>query len=102
MRTPGKPIKKRRSSGPGEGRDSALSPVLEAAMVYKGIVYRGKRHNDCIHKAHLATGDLNIGGTQGFMDLNGLFLTRKEAAKRAFLCGQIKKEKEELFSEDLY
>lgn len=39
---------------------------------------------------------------QGFIDHNGNFLTRIEARKHAFACGQVKEPNGELFSEDLW
>ncbi len=39
---------------------------------------------------------------QGFLDEDGLFLNRSEAARRAYSIGQIISEVDELFSEDLW
>ena len=76
--------------------------MKEAAILKDGIVYlgkSGKRHNHIIKdypEIRFFTKE------QGFITNEGKFVDRVEAAKIAFECGQIKKEKRILFSEDLY
>lgn len=78
-----------------------------AAIRKNGIVYTGRRHHNIINRDNYP--ELPFGyfknGEQGFVDDNGIFLTREEAAKHALECGQISKLKfsqTQLFSEDLY
>ena len=73
--------------------------IKEAAIRFNGIVSRGKRHREIIanHK------HINLKkGEDGFVTSGGLFVDRKKAAEIAFQCGQIKKSKNRLISEDLY
>jgi hypothetical protein len=83
--------------------------IKEAAILYDGLVYPGKRHwiiLDALTKHK--EGELPITireEEQGFVDEAGRFFTREEAAKIALELGQIKRlkfQKEKLFSEDLY
>ncbi len=92
-----------RKGGRRAGTDPpSLAPVLEAAVVYRGVVYRGRRHGDCIYEISKITGERDPHGTLGFVDTEGVFLTRSEAAVRARACGQITVDVESLASEDLY
>lgn len=50
------------------------------------------KYGDCIDKSDLG----------GFMTSKGRYVDRTEAAKIAFAAGQIEKEKNMLFSEDIY
>lgn len=102
LQPPVGPLQPRKAKGQASTSSLDLAPVLEAAVVYQGIVWRGRRHNDCIHEIAKATGNKDIRGTQGFVDTDGVFLTRSEAAVRAKACGQITKVVETLTSEDLY
>ena len=63
-------------------------------------VYTGHRHHNIIH-AHPGQFKRQ-NSVQGFVDESGEFLTREEAAKRAYITGQIQQPKETLFSEDIY
>ena len=74
--------------------------IVESAILFEGIIHRGRRHYNILGSAK-TFGGLKY-GKQGFVDDQGIFLTREEAAKVAFECGQIKEEKRILFSEDLY
>jgi len=77
--------------------------IKEAAIRKRGKIYTGKRHHHILNAA-LPFGYLR-NGEQGFVDDEGNFLTREEAAIVAIKCGQIKKlkyHKTRLFSEDLY
>jgi hypothetical protein len=72
-----------------------------------GNVVIGKRHHNCFAEFWLKYPELKIIATkkelvQGFIDEDGNFLTRHEAARHAFECGQIEKEQTTLFSEDLW
>ena len=71
--------------------------------VKQGFVVCGRRHHNCI--AILSVfGKRNCmyKHTQGFVTNDDLFVDRKQAAIIAFKAKQIKEEKDELFSEDLY
>ena len=64
-------------------------------------VYVGRRHNDIIRNN--PTIDFAFSKCeQGFVTDKEEFVSRTEAAKIAFGCGQIKEQKLTLFSEDLY
>ena len=102
LRLPVGALQPRKGKKGVETRPDGLAPVLEAAVVYRGIVYRGRRHRDCIHEISKVTGEREPHGTQGFVDTEGVFLTRSEAAIRARACGQITTTVETLVSEDLY
>lgn len=58
----------------------------------------GWRHADIIYRF---MGELDE-DQQGFLTSTGRYVDRKEAAKIAFECGQIKKEIKVLYSEDIY
>lgn len=78
--------------------------VVCSAVKKDGIVYVGRRHNN-IRDNMVANGISFKGCEQGFLDKEGRFLNRTEAAIDALACGQIKELKfseTELFSEDLY
>lgn len=71
------------------------------------------RHSDGYAILHRLCPDkkLHKGAVEGFIDHRGRFLTRKEAFRHAFDCGQLPAElrylkdnrnENELFSEDLY
>lgn len=70
----------------------------------------GYRHGDIIHRFNVsAKGKIlkrpivsKSPKAQGFMTSKGRFVDRKEAGKIAFECGQIDKENDYLFSEDIY
>lgn len=78
--------------------------IKQAAILYRGIIYTGKRHHNII------TEMVNVHGieppistlNQGFVTDEGKFVSRKEAAEIAFKAGQISKQRERLYSEDLY
>ena len=78
--------------------------------VDRGIVVCGHRHGHCITTvkalAELRTvrfGSDSVGETtQGFLTNKNRFVGREEAAIIAFDAKQIEKEKQTLFSEDLY
>lgn len=51
-----------------------------------------KRHGDCIRQIMLLgteNSDWNRAENQGFYDEQGVYLTRDEAAKHAYECGQL-------------
>jgi hypothetical protein len=76
--------------------------IKEAAIRLKSKpeifhTHTGKRHDIILNAAK---GALKL-GEQGFVTDSGEFVTREEAARIAFECGQIKEPKKKLFSEDL-
>lgn len=81
-----------------------------AAILDKdGKLWLGKRHSDAIWLMSRFGKSLGKDTSQGFVNILGTFLTRREAAKVAYECGQIKDPIEvlhsydlELYSEDLY
>ena len=64
-------------------------------------VYTGRRHSDII-RANVNVDFAFSQCEQGFITDKGEFVSRSEAAKIAYKCGQIKEQKRQLFSEDLY
>lgn len=73
--------------------------------VDRGIVFCGWRHSNCIYQKVAITGlsDYKSGeNVQGFLTSKNRFVDREEAAIIAFDAGQIKQEKQTLYSEDLY
>jgi len=77
--------------------------IKESAIRKEGKIYTGRRHHNILNDAK-PFGFLR-NGEQGFVDNEGNFLTREEAAIKAIECGQIKElkyHKAKLFSEDLY
>ena len=78
--------------------------------IESGFVICGRRHHNCISLFAKMVGfpydenGLKLMNTeeQGFLTNTDRFVSREEAAKIAFNAGQIKKETNRLFSEDLY
>lgn len=64
--------------------------IVASAVWHKGHVYTGRRHNNAIHNAVVATGIKPVVGVQGFVNEKGEFLDRLVAAKHAIECGQVK------------
>ena len=64
--------------------------IISAAIKSGDKIYTGKKHNE-----------IGMRGERGFVTDTGLFLSRTEAAKHAFSCGQIKEPKYMLYSEDI-
>jgi len=82
-----------------------METITDCAIIWNGKLYtrpRPSRHSDIIHGIHEETGALNIFGLQGFMTSEGRFVERPEAAKIAGASKQIKYNKRNLFSEDLW
>lgn len=76
-----------------------MKAIKQAAILYNGVIFKGDRHRNIIAaNKHIP---LNK-GEEGFITSSGMFLNRKEAAKIAYMTGQIKKPKQKLISEDLY
>lgn len=73
--------------------------IIQSAILKDKIIYTGKRHSDIFIQKPI--GFLR-NGEQGFITEKGEFVNREQAVKIAFDCGQIKAQKSELFSEDLY
>ena len=70
-----------------------------------GEIYIGRRHGDIILLMVKRDINPNNNAIQGFIDSDGKFLDREEAATHALQIGQIKQLKfqpKTLFSEDLY
>lgn len=67
-----------------------LSDIFEIELGY--------RHPDIMHRFFREVDN----SYQGFYTSKGRFVDRKEAAKIAYNCGQIDKQVDVLFSEDLY
>lgn len=84
--------------------------IIWSAIKYipTGRIVIGKRHNNCFETFCEQYPELKVITTikkeliQGFLTDEDQFLTRREAAKLAFNCGQIEKEQIILFSEDLW
>jgi hypothetical protein len=73
--------------------------IKQAAILYNGVIFKGDRHRNIISaNKHLPLKN----GVEGFITTQGLFLDRENAAKVAYMTGQIKKRKIKLISEDLY
>lgn len=81
--------------------------ITLAAIKKDGVVYvgtPGQRHHHILCDTSRPFGFLKK-GTQGFVDENGKFYNRKDAAQHAFKCGQLPNGTEcpdILFSEDLW
>ncbi len=80
--------------------------IIASAIKYKGVIYPGKRHHNCIATIHDIFGNAkDIENVQGFIDENGNFYDRGRALKIAIQCGQMKVLKDEtglLYSEDIF
>lgn len=79
--------------------------IVEAAILQNGIIYTGKRHHLIIANMIKIGIKKPINGEQGFITDKNEFVNRKDAARIALSCGQIKELKfstVDLFSEDLY
>lgn len=95
----------------------STSPIKQAAILRDGVLWtlpRPARHHNILWAMHDIDNNTNpherpkiihARGIQGFIDEDGNFLERKEAALRATRCGQLKKPLDappNLFSEDLW
>jgi len=78
-----------------------MKPIKQAAILHNGIVHTGKRHKDIAMSIADKIGSRK-GATEGFITSQGLFVDRKEAAKIAYMSGQIKEPVEKLKSEHIY
>ena len=72
-----------------------------------GIVACGWRHGNCFTVLNAMFPNREyightVGDNQGFLTSKGRYVNRKEAGDIAFKAGQISKENDFLFSEDLY
>lgn len=77
--------------------------LLAAACRLNGVTTIGRRHHLILTNAR-PKGSLKT-SEQGFIDTDGNFLNREEAAIHAIACGQIKELKysrKDLFSEELW
>jgi hypothetical protein len=80
--------------------------IVASAIKYNGKTYTGKRHYEIIRTIRKED-ECKIAilqEWQGFIDENGLFYNRADAAKHAIECKQISKltAPPNLFSEDLW
>ena len=78
--------------------------IVLAAIKKDGIVYIGQRHSDILCNERRPFGFLK-NGIQGFVDQEGKFYNRHDAAKHAFTCGQLPHDKtcpDIIVSEDLW
>jgi len=87
--------------------------IKEAAMIWRGKIYTGRRHCDIIHalSGTVPQTEWPIKGPEGFVTEKGVFVDRIEAARIALAAGQVAVGKavvkhefngRKLFSEDLY
>ena len=84
------------------GNDERI--VCAAILVNDEQMICGLRHGDCIKAAkyfNLPRSATNI-DKQGFLTTKNRFVSRKDALKIAINAGQVNREKDILFSEDLY
>jgi hypothetical protein len=78
--------------------------------IKEGLVFCGFRHCHCMYTMVSVTGLRSVENAedgvgeevQGFLTNKNRFVDREEAAKIAFIAGQIKEEINRLHSEDLY
>lgn len=95
------------ASGREPDQTQRHTTVKFAAILVDNIIFVGKRHHNILQalsECGYIPAELQK-CPQGFVDNNGMFLTRIEAAQIALENGQITKlkfHKQELFSEDLY
>jgi hypothetical protein len=78
--------------------------VETAALQQDGIVYtlpRPARHCDIIHHV-VKQGVSLLGSLQGFVLSDGTFVDRYQAARVAYLAGQIEEGIGQLYTEDLW
>jgi len=78
--------------------------IKSAAIKKDGQILTGHNHADIIHQYFPTMGKFLQTDTQGFVNMEGQFLTREEAAKDSLACKQIKKlrySKTDLYSEDI-
>lgn len=70
----------------------------------RGFVVVGARHNHCLQMLRLlkVKREWALNGAQGFLTSHRRFVGREEAAKIAYLQGQIAEKQSVLYSEDLY
>ena len=79
--------------------------IMHAAVIAENgyLIFIGKCHSDCFHQAaNISVKMSKKAENQGFVTSKGNFVNRKEAAKIAFLAGQINEPEEILFSEMLW
>lgn len=86
--------------------DNNIKYSKQPEGITTGIVLCGHRHDTIIQQiGGLVRERRQLGihrETQGFLTSHNRFVQRGEAAKIAFVAGQIENYKKELFSEDLY
>lgn len=76
--------------------------ITDAAIRGVNQIFIGRRHCHIIREMVHAGEPIPITGEQGFINNKGQFINRTEAAKVAFIAGQIKTPKPTLFSEDVW
>lgn len=86
--------------------DAHAARVTEVAMRCGDLIVSGeapRRHHDLISEINTRGWGDTGRWEQGFLDADGAFLNRREAAQRALWAGQVKHLAHmELFSEDLW
>ena len=83
-----------------------IMKIKEAAILYNGIIYTGRRHHNIINemRTKYLILDKQAVRNQGFITDDGQFVDRIIGAELAIKSGQIQKLKwpPNLYSEDLY
>jgi len=74
--------------------------LVESAIKVEGVVHTGKRHHIILQSAP-TFGEYKL-GEQGFVDEDGKFWNRYQAARIAFHTGQTSVIKKNLTSEDMW
>jgi hypothetical protein len=78
--------------------------ITDAAILHDGDLWIGRRHHEIIAQMRASGVEKPITGEQGFVNSDGAFLNRIDAAAEAIACGQIAKLNwpPRLYSEDLW
>ncbi len=75
--------------------------IIASAILSRGKLWTGTRHNDIQKEMEKDSGS-DLFKQLGFITNDVIFLGRKTAARIAFEAGQIEKNHDELFSENLW
>ena len=89
--------------------DDLREHVHQPKNIQTGFVVCGRRHHNCYATLVVILGDDNwqetktdFNQTQGFITSLDMFVSREEAAKIAYVAGQVDQLHERLISEHLY
>ena len=84
--------------------ETNIEHAQQPQNIKTGIVFCGLRHSNCygVMASIIQPRQYKKRSMQGFLTTKNRFVDRKEAGEIAFKSGQIKKETDCLFSEDLY